>query len=258
MKPLYGTMLSNPLMLGTAQYPSPAVMARAFEESGAEVATVSLRREFGAGKGGNDFWNLIKGLGVRILPNTAGCNTAREAVTTARMARELFGTDWIKLEVINDNDTLQPDVFGLVEAAETLCDEGFEVFPYTTDDLSVAERLIAAGCEVLMPCGAPIGTGLGLNNEYGLRALRARFPDMPLIVRCWPWVPVARGQGHGTRIRRHFGQYRSSAPPATRPRWPPLSVQAAIAGRTAYESTPMEPRDMAAPSTPILGKAFLG
>ena len=256
MKPLYGTKLSNPLMLGTAQYPSPAVMAKAFEVSGAEVATVSLRREFGAGRGGNDFWNLIKGLGVRILPNTAGCNTAREAVTTARMARELFGTDWIKLEVINDNDTLQPDVFGLVEAAEALCDEGFEVFPYTTEDLSVAERLLAAGCEVLMPWGAPIGTGLGLNNEYGLRALRARFPDIPLIVDAGLGVP-----SHAAKVMElgYDGILINSAVARAGdpPKMASAFVQAAVAGRKAHESTPMEPRDMAVPSTPILGKAFL-
>ena len=257
MKPLYGTILSNPLMLGTAQYPSPAVMAKAFEESGAEVATVSVRRESGAGGNGNEFWNLIKGLGVRVLPNTAGCNTAREAVTTARMARELFRTDWIKLEVIGDNDTLQPDVFGLVEAAETLCGEGFEVFPYTTEDLSVAERLFEAGCKVLMPWGAPIGTGLGLNNEYGLRALRARFADAPLIVDAGLGVP-----SHAAKVMElgydgilvNTAVARAGDPP----KMASAFAQAAIAGRRAHQSIPMDPRDMAAPSTPIVGKAFLG
>ena len=257
MKPLYGTVLNNPLMLGTAQYPSPAVMAKAFEESCAEVATVSTRREFGTGGNGSEFWNLVKGLGVRILPNTAGCYTAREAVTTARMARELFGTDWIKLEVIGDNDTLQPDVFGLVEAAETLCSEGFEVFPYTTEDVSVAERLLAAGCKVLMPWGAPIGTGLGLNNEFGLRALRARFADVPLIVDAGLGLP-----SHAAKVMElgydgilvNTAVARAGDPP----KMASAFAQAAIAGRNAHQSIPMEPRDMAVPSTPIVGKAFLG
>lgn len=179
MRDFYGVTLNSPLMLGTAQYPSPAVLAEAFRTSGAAVATVSLRRETG---GGQDFWALVRELGVRILPNTAGCHSAREAVTTAQMARELFQTPWIKLEVIGHSDSLQPDPFELLKAARILCAEGFEVFPYTTEDLVLAERLVEAGCRVLMPWGAPIGSGLGLNNRYGLRSLRAHFPDIPLVV----------------------------------------------------------------------------
>src|SRR6185312_16390761 len=129
------------------------------------------------GKVGERFLEIIKNLGLRVLPNTAGCRTARDAITTAQMARELFGTDWIKLEVIANDDTLQPDVFGLVEAAAELAADGFKVLPYTTEDLVVADRLLQAGCRVLMPWGAPIGSGRGLNNGFGLRALRAHFPD---------------------------------------------------------------------------------
>ena len=182
MRSFYGVTLTNRLMLGTAQYPSPAILAEAFRASGAEVATVSLRRESGSDRAGQDFWALMKDLGVRILPNTAGCHTVKEAVTTAHMAREVFETKWIKLEVIGEDDTLQPDVFALVEAARILAQDGFEVFPYTTEDLVVAERLLDTGCEVLMPWGAPIGSGLGLNSSYGLRAMRAHFPDVPLVV----------------------------------------------------------------------------
>jgi thiazole synthase len=126
---------------------------------------------------------------VRVLPNTAGCHSVKEAVTTAHMARELFDTPWIKLEVIRDDETLQPDVFGLVEAARVLSEEGFEVFPYTTEDLAVADRLVEAGCKVLMPWGAPIGSARGLNNVYGLKALRAHFPDIPLVVDAGLGVP---------------------------------------------------------------------
>ena len=132
MPSFYGTTLPNGLMLGTAQYPSPAILQDAFRESGAAVATVSLRRE-GAGGAGQAFWQMIRDLGVHILPNTAGCHTVKEAVTTAHMAREVFDTPWIKLELIGHTDSLQPDVFQLVEAAKILSSEGFEVFPYTTE-----------------------------------------------------------------------------------------------------------------------------
>ena len=175
----YGVDLGSRLFLGTAQYPSPAILAAAVNASGADVVTVSLRRESGRDRAGQGFWQLIRELGVRVLPNTAGCHSAKEAVATAQMAREVFGTPWIKLEVIADHDTLQPDVFGLVEAARTLCADGFEVFPYTTDDLSVADQLLRAGCKVLMPWGAPIGSGRGLSDVYALRTMRAHCAGVP-------------------------------------------------------------------------------
>src|SRR6185436_13810492 len=119
----YGVDLSSRLLLGTARYPSPKVLDEAIKASGAEVVTVSLRREAGTERGGQSFWSIIRALGVRVLPNTAGCHSVKEAVTTAHMARELFDTPWIKLEVIGDADTLQPDVFGLVEAARILAQD---------------------------------------------------------------------------------------------------------------------------------------
>src|SRR6516165_12231082 len=178
---LYGASFHSRLMLGTSQYPSPSILADAARASGAEILTVSLRRESARLKEGQDFWRLIRDIGARVLPNTAGCYSVKEAVTTAEMAREAFGTPWVKLEVIGEADTLQPDVFGLVEAARVLADDGFEVFPYTTEDLIAAERLLTVGCRVLMPWGSPIGSGKGLNNLFGLRALRAHFRDIPLI-----------------------------------------------------------------------------
>ena len=135
MPVFYGKDIPSRLMLGTAQYPSPAILAEAFRQSGAGIATVSVRREAGGEQAGQDFWGLIQDLGVAVLPNTAGCHSVREAVTTAQMARELFDTNWIKLEVIGHADTLQPDPFGLVEAAAVLSEDGFEVFPYCTEDL---------------------------------------------------------------------------------------------------------------------------
>ena len=133
-------------------------------------------------RAGQGFWELIEQLGVRVLPNTAGCHTAKEAVATAEMARELFDTPWVKLEVIANDDTLQPELFGLVEAASILVAQGFQVLPYTTEDLSAAERLVGAGCRVLMPWASPIGSARGLINRDGLKTLRAYFPDTTLIV----------------------------------------------------------------------------
>ena len=178
----YGKTFSSRLLIGSALYPSPAIMQSAIRASGAQIVTVSLRREAAGGKTGDAFWKLIRELDVTVLPNTAGCRSVREAVTTAKLARELFGTSWIKLEVIADNDTLQPDVVGLVEAATILIKDGFEVFPYCTEDLSVATRLVDAGCKVVMPWAAPIGSAKGIINRDALRLLRDRLPDITLVV----------------------------------------------------------------------------
>jgi thiazole synthase len=253
---LYDAELNSRLLLGTAQYPSPAVLASAVKASKAEIVTVSLRRESSRLREGQDFWSLIRELGVRVLPNTAGCHSVKEAVTTAEMAREIFGTDWIKLEVIGEADTLQPDVFGLVEGARILCEEGFSVFPYTTEDLVVAERLIEAGCKVLMPWGAPIGSGKGLNNLFGLRALRAHFPDTPLIVDAGIGLPshAAAAMELGYDAILLNTAVAKAGDPAEMARAFALAIEA---GRAAFLSGPMEPRDMAAPSTPVLGKPSL-
>ncbi|UOA29088.1 thiazole synthase [Pseudosulfitobacter sp. DSM 107133] len=256
MRDFYGTTLANALMLGTAQYPSPAILADAFRRSGASVATVSLRRESGQDRAGQDFWQLIRDLGVQVLPNTAGCHSVKEAVTTAHMAREVFDTSWIKLEVIGEEDTLQPDVFGLVEAARILTEDGFQVFPYTTEDLVVADRLLQAGCEVLMPWGAPIGSGLGLNNIFGLRAMRAHFPDVPLVIDAGLGLPsqAARAMELGfDAVLLNTAVAKAGDPAAMAEAF----ATALRAGQLAHAADPMEPRDMAAPSTPVIGKAFL-
>jgi thiazole synthase len=253
---LYDVDVKSRLLLGTAQYPSPAVLAAAVRASEAEIVTVSLRRESGRLREGQDFWALIRELGVRVLPNTAGCHSVKEAVTTAEMAREIFATNWIKLEVIGEADTLQPDVFGLVEAARILNADGFEVFPYMTEDLVVAERLLEAGCRVLMPWGAPIGSGKGLNNLFGLRALRAHFPDVPLIVDAGIGLPshasAAMELGYDAILLNTA--VAKAGDPAAMARAFALAIEA---GRAAYLAGPMAPRDMAAPSTPVLGKPSL-
>jgi thiazole synthase len=256
MAKFYGVELKSPLMLGTSQYPSPAILAEAFKRSGASVATVSLRREAGNSKMGGDFWALIQSLNVKVLPNTAGCYSVKEAVTTAQMARELFDTSWIKLEVIGHSDTLQPDPFQLVEAARILVDDGFQVFPYTTEDVVVAEKLLRAGCEVLMPWGAPIGTGLGLTNIYGLRTLRAQFPDVPMVIDAGIGLPshasMAMEMGFDA-VLINTAVAKAGDPPAMAEAF----AKAIAAGRLARNADPMEPRDMASASTPVLGKAFL-
>jgi thiazole synthase len=253
----YGVEISSRLLLGTARYPSPKLLADAIKASGAEVVTVSLRREAGPERNGQGFWSIIQSLGVRVLPNTAGCHSVKEAVTTAHMARELFDTPWIKLEVIRDDETLQPDVFGLVEAARVLSDEGFEVFPYTTEDLAVADRLVEAGCRVLMPWGAPIGSARGLNNVYGLKALRAHFPDVPLVVDAGLGVPshasAAMELGYDAVLLNTA--VAEAGDPVAMAKAFALAIEA---GRMAFAARPLEPRDMAVPSTPVLGKAALG
>jgi thiazole synthase len=259
MLELYQVTLRSRLLLGTARYPSPAVLADAVRAARCEVVTVSLRREAGAGgeRAGQGFWSLIRTLGVRVLPNTAGCHSVKEAVTTAHMAREVFGTSWIKLEVIGEDDTLQPDVFGLVEAAAILGREGFEVFPYTTEDLVAAERLLAAGCRVLMPWAAPIGSGRGLNNLFALKALRAHFPEVPLIIDAGLGVPSHAAQAlelgfDAVLVNTAVAQARDPVQMAA------AFAQAVEAGLGARLAGPIEPRDLATPSTPIIGTAFRG
>ncbi len=256
MPVFYGKDVPSRLMLGTAQYPSPTILAEAFRRSGAGIATVSVRREAGGEQAGQGFWDLIQGLGVSVLPNTAGCHSVREAVTTAQMARELFDTNWIKLEVIGHADTLQPDPFGLVEAARILTEDGFEVFPYCTEDLVLCDRLVEVGCRVLMPWGAPIGTGLGLNNIYGLRSLRAHCPDIPLVVDAGLGLPSQAA--HAIELGYDAVLLNTAVAKAGDPAAMAEGFAKAVeAGALAAQADPMEPRDMAAPSTPVLGKAFL-
>lgn len=252
----YGIELSSRLFLGTARYPSPAILLETIRQSGCEVVTVSLRRESAGARHGEAFWSLIREAGVRVLPNTAGCYSVKEAVTTAHMARELFETSWIKLEVIGEGDTLQPDVFGLVEAARILCGEGFEVFPYTTEDLVVSEKLLEAGCQILMPWGAPIGSAQGLNNPAGLRRLRGHFPDVPLVLDAGVGLPshAAQAMEMGLdAVLLNTAVARAGDPVAMGRAF----AGAVEAGRLAHQADPMEARDMACPSTPIFGKAVL-
>src|ERR1700738_4446610 len=255
MLKLYEVELHSRLILGTSRFPSPAVLVEAVKASRADVVTVSLRRESSGERAGQGFWSIVRDLGVRVLPNTAGCRSVKEAVTTAQMAREVFDTPWIKLEVIGEEDSLQPDVFGLVEAASILTCEGFQVFPYTTEDLVAAERLLASGCEVLMPWGSPIGSGRGLNNPYALKSLRAHFPNVPLIVDAGIGAPshAAAAMEMGFDAVLSNTAIAKAGDPVRMARAFALAVEA---GRIGYRADLMHARDMAAPSTPLIGRAF--
>ena len=251
----YDKTFSSRLLIGTALYPSPAIMQNAIRASAAQIVTVSLRREAAGGRSGDAFWSLIRALDLTVLPNTAGCRSAREAVTTAKLARELFGTSWIKLEVIADNDTLQPDVVGLVAAATILVKDGFEVFPYCTEDLSVAMRLVDAGCKVVMPWAAPIGSARGIINRDALKLLRDRLRDITLVVDAGIGAPSHAAQALelsyddvllNTAIAK-------AADPVGMANAFRLGVEA---GRAAYEAGLMEARDFASPSTPVVGTPF--
>lgn len=251
---LEGKEFDSRMMIGSALYPSPKVMKEAIEASGAQIVTVSLRRQSGGDKG-NPFWEIIKSLGVQVLPNTAGCHTAQEAITTAMMAREVFGTNWIKVEVIGNQYNLQPDPFELVEATKVLVKEGFRVLPYTTDDLVLAQRLVDAGCTTLMPWGSPIGSGRGLMNPYNLKAIRKQFPNLQLIVDAGIGKP-----SHAIQAMElgYDGILLNSAVALAHD---PVQMARAFnhaltAGRLGYKAGAMQERDMASPSTPTIGTPF--
>jgi thiazole synthase len=251
-----GVELQSRFFLGTAGYPSPQVLQDAIASSGAQVVTVGLKRQLAAGGGPGDFYKLIRASGAHLLPNTAGCRSAREAVTLAQMARELFGTTWIKLEVVGDEYTLQPDPFELVDAARTLAREGFEVFPYCTDDLVTCQRLLDAGCRILMPWGAPIGSGQGLLNPSALRTLRARLPDVPLVVDAGIGSP--RDAVQAMELGYDAVLLNSAVAQAHQPVTMARAFKLAIeAGRLAYEAGIMARQEMAVPTTPVTGRPFV-
>jgi thiazole synthase len=177
-----GREFNSRLILGTGKYESNEVMVRALEASGTEMVTVAVRRVNLADRSEESFLNHIDTKRYHLLPNTAGCYSAEEAIRTAMLAREALDTPWIKLEVIGDARTLFPDNEGLLQATRQLVGEGFIVLPYLNDDLIVARRLIDAGASAVMPLAAPIGSGLGIQNFTNLRILREQITEVPLIV----------------------------------------------------------------------------
>ncbi len=252
---LYDKTFSSRLLMGSALYPSPAIMREAIQHSGSEIVTVSLRRQAPTEQGGRDFWDYIVTLGLTVLPNTAGCHSVKEAVALAQMSRELFQTSWIKLEVIGDDYNLQPDPLATVQAAEQLLKDGFKVFPYCTDDLVVCQRLRDVGCQVLMPWGSPIGTGKGLLNPYALQTLRERLPDIPLI------IDAGIGRPSHAMQAMEMGYDGILLNTAVAQSADPLAMadafrQALVAGRQAFLAGIMPSRQTAQPSTPTLGTPF--
>jgi thiazole synthase len=176
-----GRELRSRLILGSGGFANHELLAAACREAGAEICTVALRRLPDRTHPGGSILDVLDEVGVEVLPNTAGCFTARDAVTTAQLAREAFSTDWIKLEVIGDDRTLLPDAVELVAAAEELVDDGFTVLPYTTDDPVLARRLEDVGCVAVMPLGSPIGSGMGICNPYNISIILERA-GVPVIL----------------------------------------------------------------------------
>jgi thiazole synthase len=257
---LYGHSFASRLLLGTSRYESPVQLAAAIRAADPALLTVSVRRQLHSGRGGSQnagesFWNLLSETGRKILPNTAGCHTVREAVNTALMARELFQTNFIKLEVIGDEVNLQPDPFGLVDAAGELVKLGFQVLPYCTEDWVLCRRLMDAGCEVLMPWAAPIGTGQGPRNPRGLRELRERAPQIPLIVDAGIGLPshacqVMEWGFDGVLLNTAVSRALDPIRMAT------AFSQAVSAGRNAFLAGPMIVQEAAVSSTPEIGRPF--
>lgn len=252
---IYDTPLKSRLLIGSALYPSPEVMQQAALASGAEVVTLSLRRQNPQEQGGRKIWQYIQSLGCHLLPNTAGCKSAEEAYTLAQMSREIFATDWIKLEVIGDDYNLQPDPLELHKAAKMLLADGFKVLPYCTDDLVLCLRLYDLGCSVIMPWGSPIGTGLGLMNPYNLESIRARLPQATLIVDAGIGRPsdaaMALELGYDGILLNSAVALADS--PVTMARAFALAVEA---GELAYDGGIMPKRQTAQASTPTLGTPF--
>lgn len=259
-----GKQLDSRFLIGTAMYDSPENMMQSIDASMSQVVTVSLRRQTAGATDNQVFWDFLQsfqqadsktGRSRYLLPNTAGCHSAKEAITLSIMARELFKTNWIKLEVIGDDYTLQPDPFQLVEAAEELIKQGFEVFPYCTDDLVLCEKLLSVGCKILMPWGAPIGTGKGLINPYALNSLRERLPDVPMIVDAGIGKPSHAAQAmemgfDGVLLNTAVAKAQDSIKMAK------AFKQAIEAGRLAYEAGSMLAQDRASASTPVVGMPF--
>ncbi len=250
-------LVHSRFLLGTAGYPSPQVLESAISASETEVVTMGIKRQAAnvASSGGKTWWDLIRKTGKKILPNTAGCRTADEAVALSQMAREIFQTNWVKLEVVGDDYTLQPDTFELVAAAKQLVALGFEVFPYCTEDIVVAQRLVDVGCKILMPWAAPIGSGQGITNRDALMRMRDRFPKITLI------VDAGIGAPSHAALAMEIGFDAVLLNSAVAQAREPVRMAAAFrdairAGRAAYIAGVIPPQPFATASTPVTGQPF--
>jgi thiazole synthase len=247
-----GVPLRSRLLLGSGGFVHPARLAEAVTAAGAELVTVAMRRVEGAPGG---LLEAIEGAGARVLPNTAGCLTAREAVATARLSREALGTDWVKLEVIGDRRTLLPDAVELLAAAETLVADGFTVLAYTTDDPVLGRRLADAGCGAVMPLGSPIGSGMGIRNPHAIAMMRD-VVDVPLV------LDAGIGTASDAALAMELGcdavlAATAVARAADPPRMARALAAAVAAGRDARAAGRPPRRDHARGSTPHAGMAEL-
>jgi thiazole synthase len=254
-----GVTLASRLLLGSAGYPSPHTLRDAIRAAQTQVVTVGLKRTLASGSD-NGFVAIVRAAlaeqNARLLPNTAGCRNAREAIELAMIARELYETAWIKLEVVGDEYTLQPDPIELVEAARVLVREGFVVWPYCTEDLVTCRRLLDVGCELLMPWGAPIGSGQGLTNPLALRTLRARLPEAILIVDAGIGAP-----SHAARVME-LGFDAVLLNSAVALSGDPVRMAGAFrhavqAGREGWRAGLIPTQDFAVASTPVAGQPVL-
>ncbi|GAA1792446.1 thiazole synthase [Planosporangium flavigriseum] len=244
-----GEAFGSRLILGTGGARNHAVLDEAIRESGTGLVTVALRRIDPNAPG--TLLDVIEKAGVRVLPNTAGCYTAVEAVKLAHLAREAFDTNWIKLEVIGDEDTLLPDAVELVSAAQTLVDDGFTVLPYTTDDPVLARRLADLGCAAVMPLGAPIGSGMGIRNPYNIALIRETV-NVPVI------LDAGIGTASDAALAMELGcdgvLLASAVTRAERPKEMAAAMRhAVIAGRLAYRAGRIARRLYATASSPLEG-----
>lgn len=256
---IYGEQLDSRLLIGSALYSSPEIMKEAILASRSKVITLSLKRQNPSEGSGNKIWEYIQEIVKQtqgfLLPNTAGCKTANEAITLAQMSREIFQTDWIKLETVGDDYNLQPDPVELLKATETLLADGFKVLPYVTDDLVMCQRLYDMGCQVIMPWASPIGTGKGLMNPYNLETIRKRLPDATLI------LDAGIGKPSDATMAMEMGYdgvlLNSAVALADDPvRMASAFAKALEAGEEAYMAGVMAERQTAHPSTPTLDTPF--
>lgn len=246
-----GKEFSSRLILGTSKYPNPAVMLEALKASGTQMVTVAVRRINIHDGSRESLLKLLQGIGVGILPNTAGCYTAKEACLTAALAREALGTNWIKLEVIGDDETLFPDVPELLKASEKLIADGFTVLPYCNDDPVTCKKLADMGCAAVMPLGAPIGSGMGIRNPYNLQIIR-EIVRIPIIVDAGVGtasdVAIAMELGcDGVLMNTAVAEAEHPVPMAR------AMKLAAEAGRLAYEAGRIPRRLYANASSPMEG-----
>lgn len=249
-----GLTLRSRVLLGTSQYPSLQTLLDALDASGSEMVTVAIRRVNLADANENEsLLGALRQRGVHLLPNTAGCYTAKEAVLTAQLAREALETDLVKLEVIGDDETLYPDAVQLLKAASELIADGFKVFAYCGDDPITAQKLAALGCSAVMPLASPIGSGMGLVNPYALRIIRELLPDVPLVVDAG--IGTASDAARAMELGYDGILLNTAVAKAEHPALMASAIKKAVeGGREAFQAGRIPRRLYAEASTPDVGR----